>query len=66
MAKHGHIHTRFNAHSKGTSCPFTKGTLILYSTTVFVLKELSPCSQSPVELRHYYVGATRQANPNLL
>ena len=25
MAKHGHIHTRFNAHSKGTLSPIHKG-----------------------------------------
>ena len=25
MAKHGHIHTRFNTHSKGTSSPIHKG-----------------------------------------
>ena len=28
MAKHGHIHTRFNAHSKGTLLPIRKGYIV--------------------------------------
>ena len=51
MAKHDHIHTRFNAHSKGTLSPIHKGYMLSVSAHPHYVSGISVSSSS---LRVWY------------